>query len=123
MFKTPLETKYIIHMLNHDNIREVSIKSCKFKLFEKEVFIMLRDDQIESFNVFFDLLNKRVNIEEAKKSFVDDYIKRNKVINTPLDYNYIIKNFLGGVEETMNRVEEFYKILLRNNKIDEITNE
>ncbi len=114
-------------MLNHDNMSKVTIKTCRFKLFEKEVFLVLRDDQVESFNTFFELLNKRVNIEEAKKAFVDDYIKRtsygwNRLVNIPLDYNLIIKNFLGA-EETMNKMEEFYRVSLRDSKIDEITNE
>jgi len=127
MFKTLFETTYISPMLNHDNMSKVTIKTCRFKLFEKEVFLVLRDDQVESLYTFFELLNKRVNIEEAKKAFVDDYIKRtsygwNRLVNIPLDYNLIIKNFLGA-EETMNKMEEFYRVSLRDSKIDEITNE
>jgi hypothetical protein len=49
-------------MLNHDNMSKVIIKTCRFKLFEKEVSLMLRDDQVESFNTFFELLNKKVNM-------------------------------------------------------------
>lgn len=113
-------------MLNHNNIPEVSIKICRFTLFGKDVFLTLRDDQIESFNTFFALLSSKVDIEEAKKAFVDDYIKRtshgNKLVRISLDYNFIIKNFLGS-EETMNSIEEFYKVSLRDSKIDEITNE
>lgn len=112
-------------MLNHNDIPEISIKTYKFTLFEKEVFLVLRNDQIESINIFFSLLNNKVNIEDAKKAFVEDYIKRSsqdRLVNLTLDYNFIIKNFLG-LEDVMNKVEDFYKVILRDSKIDEITNE
>ena len=58
-------------MLNNE-IPEVniSISAYSFKLFEKEVYLILSSDYIESFNRFFNLLNKKVNIEEAKKYLV-----------------------------------------------------
>jgi len=113
-------------MLNNE-IPEVniSISAYSFKLFEKEVYLILSSDYIESFNRFFNLLNKKVNIEEAKKYFVDDYVKMtngNRAMNITADYNFIIKNVLG-IKETMDKVEEFYRITIRDNKIDEITNE
>lgn len=103
-------------------MEELKIKIYKFYLFDKEIFLFLKDDKVNSFKFLFKLLNDRIPLEEAKKRFVEDYVNKH-LPNFPYNtysFGWIIKNFVG-VEKELNQVGEFYKIVLRNIKIDDIT--
>jgi hypothetical protein len=110
--------------MNLDNIPEISIKTYKFKLFDKEVFLLLQDNQVESFEFLFSLLNQQINYDEAIKLFIEDYVEKN--IPQPSSYinnytpDFILNNIIGN-KESFQKIEEYYRIALRDKKISDIT--
>lgn len=102
-------------------IPELNISTYRFKLFDKEVFLILKSDQYESFNLLFSLLNQRINYDEALGLFIQDYVERHNLSNA-YSPEFILKNLIGN-KDIFHKIEEHYRILLRDKKIDDINEE
>lgn len=116
-----------------DNIPEITIKLYKFKLFEKEVFMVLMDNQIVDFKEFVEKLNKYLNFQECKKELIISLLeKRGYNTNVPNNIkitddflnSHLVASYLGThFMEAINKIEDEYQTTLREHKINQITDD
>jgi predicted unusual protein kinase regulating ubiquinone biosynthesis (AarF/ABC1/UbiB family) len=99
------------------NIPEVSVKTYKFKLHDKEVFIIILDNHIDIYKNFFDNLNQFKTFEESKKILISQF-KLIMSIDILTD-EWVFKNLIGQ-QDIFSKVEELHIIYMRENKIDNI---
>lgn len=114
-----------INTTDFDSIPEISIQIFRFKLFHKEVFALLETKtQVTPFQIFMDRLNANEDFEACKKSLLNNLIvnknphfPKNSLVDERAVHMYLGSQF----SDMLNKIEEEYKIISRDNKINEIT--
>lgn len=107
-------------------IPEINIQIFKFKLFEKKVFAILeKETQLEPFQKFMDRINNHEDFDTCKLELFQEMVSKrypNFDIQSIRAGNFM-NNFLGSSFFGMfNKIEEEYKIVAREHKINQITN-
>lgn len=105
-----------------ENIPEIRIKPLKFKIHNKEVYLVILEDYKYFLDVFFDDLNRFENFEESRKKLVMGIMNK---MNIPTSFansytdDYILNNLIVS-DNIFRIVEELHMTYLRDNKIDNI---
>ena len=110
-----------------NSIPEINIQVFKFKLFEKEVFAILeKETQLEPFQKFMDRINSHEDFDTCKLELFQEMVSKrypNFNMQSIRDKNFV-RNFLGSsFFDMFNKIEEEYKVVAREHKINQITNE
>ena len=100
---------------------EISIKTYKYEIFGRYIYVFLQEDQKEFIDIFFKSLNDKLPIEEAKEKMINFYGEKRLPRFPPSVYSndWIIRNI--GLGDVIEKIEEFYKVELRNIKISDLT--
>lgn len=102
------------------NTDELEIKTLKYEIFGNKVFIFAKSKEIDSYDIFFNLLNEKKEFNYCVEMFIKDYIERNiPNLKNHFDYTFVLRNIIGS-EETINKIRDIYNIHFRNFKIDSI---
>ena len=120
------------HFAPDDSIPEINIQVFKFKIFEKEVFAILeKETQLEPFSKFMKRLNDLENFDICKQDLFEELIKSrwpsSNGGNVPkgiLQDKQMMRNYIGSnFFDMFDKIEEEYRVVLREHKINQINND